>query len=50
MFDNWLKEFEKNLFDYKTIKSNTEKFIGKINKFWTDAFKDMFEVKKDKEK
>ena len=33
MFDNWLKECEKNLFDYKTIKSNTEKLLVKLINF-----------------
>jgi hypothetical protein len=47
MFDNWLKSFEE-MFTYSNFKKEVIKFNKRVNKFWEDAFNDMFTTNKKK--
>ena len=47
MFDNWFKSWE-DLFTYDNWKKEVIKLNKKVNKFWEDAFNDLFSPNKKK--
>ena len=49
MFDNWFKSCE-DMYSYKTVKQNINKYNQKIINFWKDFYNDVFNnIKKDPE-